>query len=120
MKTIKKYFKNLLWLILSITISILILTSLYYFNIINSTAMSYLKIIIILINVYVHSYLIGKKSSKKGYLEGIKLSLSLILFFILLSIIMLAPIKINSFIYYLIIIITAILGSSMGINKSKK
>ena len=116
---IKKYLISLLWAILSITISIFIITSFYYFNIVNSTTMSYLKIITILINIYIHSYLIGKKASKKGYLEGIKFSISLILFFIILSLITLTPIKINAIIYYLIIIITAMLGSSMGINKAK-
>ena len=75
MTYIKKYGLRLLYTILSLLISILFLTTLYHYNLINQTTYNILKIIIILTNIFISSFILGQKTKIKGYLEGIKLYL---------------------------------------------
>ncbi len=119
MTYIMKYGKRLLFTMLSIILSLLALTALYYFNIISPTTNKVLKIIIILINIFISSFILGKTTDKNGYLEGIKLALIIIPIFIIFSLIT-SSLSLKVIIYYLIIAITSILGSMIGINKKKE
>ena len=62
--------------------------------------------------------LLGKKAKNKGYLEGIKLSLILIVISLIPTII-LSKFTLPILIYYVIILITGALGSMIGINMNK-
>ena len=75
MTYIKKYGLRLIYTIISILISLLLVTCLYYFNIIGNNTYKFLKIIIILFNIFISSFILGKNSISKGYLEGIKLAI---------------------------------------------
>lgn len=119
MTYIKKYGKRLIFTIISIIISLFILTILYYFNIISSNTNKILKIIIILSNIFISSFILGKNTPSKGYLEGIKLSFLILPIFIIFSLIT-STLKFKVIIYYLIISITSILGSMIGINRKKE
>ena len=118
MTFIKKYLIHLLTTILSIIITLLLLTTLYYFNIINESTYNILKIVILLISIFFNSLLLGRKAKNKGYLEGIKLSLILIVLFLIPTVI-LSNFNIKVLIYYLIMILTSSLGSMIGINMKK-
>ena len=59
MKKIKTYFKYTLFTILSILICLLLISTLYYFNIIGSGLVKYLRILIIFINIFISSYTLG-------------------------------------------------------------
>ena len=115
-----KYGKRLLWMIISLLLSLVFINTLYYFNFITTNTYKILEIIIFIINIFISTYILGKNTSKKGYLEGIKYSLIIISLFIVLTLLINEPFKLKILIYYLIIIITSILGSTMGINKKKK
>ena len=115
-----KYGKRILWMILSILLCLIIINALYYFNFISTNIYKTLEILIFLINIFISTFILGKSSSKKGYLEGIKYSLIIISIFIVLTLLINEPIKLKILIYYLIIIITSILGSTMGINRKKE
>ena len=119
MKYIKKYGKRFLWTSLSIIIGILILTTLYYFNIINTNTYNYLKIIILLLNIFISSYILGKTTEKNSYLEGIKFALILIITFVIITLLTHSSIRPRILIYYLIISITSIFGGIVGISKKK-
>lgn len=112
-----KYGKRLLWTTISLIISILIISTLYYFNLISSNTFKILEIIILLLNIFISTYILGKKTSKRGYLEGIKFSLIIIILFLLLTLLSSEPLKLKSIIYYLIIMITSVFGSMFGINR---
>ena len=116
---LKKYGKCTLYTLLSIIISISILTLLYHFNIISPTINKCLKIISLLICIFINSFILGKKSNKQGYLEGIKLGIIIIIIFLLLALILKLKLKPRVILYYIIILITATLGSMLGINKKK-
>lgn len=117
MKIIKKYSLHFLYTIISIVICLLLLTTLYHFNIISSNIYQILKLIILLVNILISSIILGKKASSKGYLEGIKLGIFMILLCILITLLTGQDLKIRLLLYDSMILITSILGGMIGINK---
>ena len=115
----KKYLFSILITFISIIVTLLITTTLYYFNIINHTTYNILKIFLFIISLFINSFILGKKTSKKGYLEGLKLSLPIIILFLIISLIT-NNFKPTIIIYYLIILITSIFGSMVGISTKKE
>ncbi|MEG0026535.1 MAG: TIGR04086 family membrane protein, partial [Bacilli bacterium] len=81
-----KYLKNIgisfFYIIIILLILTFIITILNYFNLINSHIMAILQIITLIISLFIGGVIIGKKSAKKGWLEG--LYLGIIFLFILL------------------------------------
>ena len=70
------------------------------------------------ISTAVGSYILGKKTQEKGYLEGIKFGIILILLMWIISFLAFdQSFSISSIIYYLIFVITSSIGSMFGINK---
>jgi len=113
-----KYLKSLLYTFASLIILSIIISTFSYFNIISSNITSILELITIIISVFIGSLYLGKNSNKKGYLEGIKQGLIIIALLFLFNFLALDnnP-SISNLLYYVIILITSILGSVLGINK---
>ncbi len=120
MKYLEKYGKRALWTIISIIISISILTALYYFNIIGQNVYNYLKVIVVLLNIFIQSYILGKQAEKHGYLEGIKFAGIMISIFLILSLLTKSRLRPRIILYYFIISMSSILGGIMGISKKDK
>ena len=109
-------FIGIFWLI--ILGGTLILTILNYFNLVPSKVLSILKLLLPILSIFIISYKLGKQSEKNGYLEGLKVGgLIVLLFFIL--VLLLDKFMVKSLLYYLILILSAIMGSMIGINKRK-
>lgn len=119
MTYLKKYGLRILYTFLTIIILLTITTTFYYFNLITNTTYKILKIITLIISILINSYILGKNTISKGYLEGIKLGLLIISIFFILTLITSKSLKLSILLYYLIILITAVLGSMVGINKKK-
>lgn len=117
MEIIKKYSFRFLYTVLSIVISLLLITTLYHFNIISSNIYQTLKLIILLVNILISGIILGKKATSKGYLEGIKLGTFMILLCFLITLVTGQDLKIRLLIYDSMILITSILGGMIGINK---
>lgn len=118
---IKFFFKHLSITLLTIFLILLFISTLYYFNILSSNIVNYLRPLSIFLTLFISSYNLGKKIEKNGYLEGCKLGTAAVLFFLILSLIFFhSYFKIRIILYYFILIITSILGSMIGINKVKK
>lgn len=117
MEIIKKYSLQFLFTILSISICLLIITTLYHFDIISSNIYQLLKLIILLGNILISGIILGKKANNKGYLEGIKLGIFMIILFTLITLITGQGLKLRLLLYDSIMLITAILGGMIGINK---
>ena len=111
------YIKAIFFNVLELFILLFIITILYYFNLINEKTFSILKLIIILFSIFINSFILGKNTKKKRYIEGIIYGIILITILLLLTII-LSKIKIKLLIFYPLILITSILGSIIG--KTKK
>ena len=120
MTYIKTYGLRIIYIFIFIILSLLLTTTLYYFNIINNQTYKILKIIICLLSVFINSYILGKNTLKKGYLEGLKLSLIIIPILFIITIISKKTLKFRIILYYLIILITSIFGSMLGINRKKE
>ncbi len=94
-----------------------IMTLLNYFNIITGSVLTITKIIITFIAIFIGGFIIGKKSKTKGWLEGIKLG---IIILIILSIINFLILKVNFefriILYDIIILFSCTFGSIIGIN----
>lgn len=117
MEIIKKYLFRFLYTTLGIIISLLLITALYHFNLISSNIYQILKLIMLLGNILISGIILGKKATSKGYLEGIKLGVFVIILFTLLTFLTGGDLKLRILLYDLIILITSILGGMIGINK---
>lgn len=115
---LKKILNPLLSFFIIILVGTLVLTLINYFNLLNSKIISILKLILPIGAIFTSSYKLGKISEQKGYLEGLKLGSIIILIFTLLVII-LDKFSLKSLIYYLILLLTSILSSMIGINRKK-
>ena len=120
MNYIKRISISLLYIISSIAILSFIFSLSYYFNILSEKAISIFKILTLVISLFIGGVNIGKSSNKKGWLEGLKLALIFIILLIIFNFIFFKnPIHLKNFIYYLIIIISTIFGSMIGISIKK-
>lgn len=96
------------------------ITFLHYFNIIHYKTVSIFKILIPTVCFFIGGFLLGKKSSKKGWLEGIKFgSIFLVFLFLLNYLGFQKSFEIKDLIFYLILMIASIFGSVIGINRKK-
>ncbi len=96
------------------------ITFLHYLNIMSYKTVSILKILIPIISLFIGGFLLGKKSSKKGWLEGIKFGAIFLVFLFLLNYLGFQhSFEIKDLIFYLIIMISAIFGSMIGINRKR-
>lgn len=118
MNYLKKVGISLLYIIGIILVTTFLITILNYFNIISGMALTISKILICIISLFVGGVVIGRRSSKKGWLEGLKLSLIFLVLLILFNYLGLGNTpQLKNLIYYLIIIVSCIFGSIIGINK---
>ncbi len=120
MTNIKKYLLRLAYTFLALFLSLLFITTLYYFNLINENIYKVFKIVILIVNIFISGYILGKNAKSKGYLEGLKLSIMLIPFFLIGTLLLKEPLKLTIIIYYLIITMTATLSSMIGILRKKE
>ena len=118
MNYLKKIYKPLIYTFSIIIISTLIITALSYFNIINYKISIYLEIITGVIVFLIGGIKIGKLSNKKGYIEGLKFGLIILILMFIISLIF-NLFKYKSLIYYLLLLISSIIGSMLGINKKE-
>ena len=113
---IKNYGYSILIVFGSILLINLITTILNYFNLVSSNTISIINFVMMIISIFVSSYILGTKSKEKGYLEGLKFGGIVVLLFILL-VLLFDRFVVKSLIYYSILILTSILGSMVGINR---
>ena len=117
-QTIKYFLKSILIIIISLFISSLLINILYYFDIINNNTVKYFKMFLSIFSFFISGLYIGKKSISKGYINGLKLSLIMVIMFIILSLIF-NNIKVSRIIYYLIMTTCITFGAMIGISKNE-
>ena len=118
MNYLKKFGLSLVYIIGITLVSTFLITLLNYFNIISGTTLTISKILILVISLFIGGVVTGRRSSKKGWLEGLKLALIFLVIIILFNYLGLGNTpKIKNILYYSIIIISCIFGSIIGINK---
>lgn len=121
MKNLKTTLKYGVISILTIFVLLFLVGTLYYFDIISSGTVNYLRLFIILSVLFGTSFILGKNTKKNGYLEGMKFGIFDILIFLIISVIFFrSDFKLRIILYYIILLITSVLGSMIGINRSNK
>ncbi len=115
------YFKNLIKcfltsLILILTLS-LVVSMLNYFNVLSDNITNVFEFIILAISLFVGSFALGRKSKTKGFLEGLKFSGIFIFIFFIFNLILKLGFNIDTFITYIIVILSSLFGSVIGINR---
>jgi len=119
MNYLKKVGKCLLYTFSTILIGILIITILNYLNVFSIKLVSIFKILILVLAIFIGSFLLGIKSNKKGYLEGIKYGIIVSIILATLNLIIYHEFELKDLILYIIIITCSCLGSMVGITKHK-
>ena len=116
-----KYLKGFLYILMGLLVTCLLLTTLNYFNVVSPSILKILKVIGIFISIFIGGFYIGKNSNSKGYIEGIKIGFIIILLSLILNVIIFKEnFKIDIFIYYVIILVSSVFSSIIGINKKAK
>lgn len=113
-----KYIKSLGLFFIIILFLNIIISLLSYFEIINLNITKIMMIISLIISGLISGIYLGLNSNSKGYLEGIKLSLIILIIFTFFNLI-LRNFNCLTILYYLIIILIISIGSMIGINKKK-
>lgn len=116
MKSLKKTLKSITTIIIIFIILATLTTIFNYFSILNYKTINIIKIIIPITSIFIGGYQAGKNSEKKGWLEGIKISLIISTIIIIITLI-LNKFKIEYLLYITILICSCTLGSMIGINK---
>lgn len=112
------YLKNILYTLITILIGTLIITILNYFNVLSGPTLKIISLIIPLIGVSLSSFLLGRKTTQKGYIEGLKYGMIWLL--VLLTVNLTTKnFYITSIIYYIILLLLSILSGIIGINNKK-
>lgn len=115
---LKSYFKVILIGLLFMLVFAFLLSILEYFNLFYGKVSEVFMFIYMAILFFIIGFLVGKKATHKGYLEGIKISLSLIFILIVINVLFYqAGFSLERTIYYFILILSSTLGSMIGINK---
>lgn len=115
---LKSYFKVILIGLLFMIVFAFLLSILEYFNLFYGKVSEIFMFIYMAILFFIIGFLVGKKATHKGYLEGIKISLSLIFILIVINVLFYQTgFSLERTIYYFILILSSTLGSMIGINK---
>lgn len=121
MEYLKKLGFSLIYSIGSLSIITFIITIFNYFNIISDKIIPIFNILIPIISLFIGGFYMGKKSNNKGYLEGLKLGMVFSILLLIFNFLTLSnSFKFKYLLFYLIIIVSSIMGSMIGINTNKK
>ena len=113
------YLKTLSYSLISLFISIFLITTLNYLGVISNNLLKILGIIFPIIISFIEGVIIGKKSNKKGYLEGLKISLILVFILFILNLLLFGVLPdLKNIIYFLNLIPVSMFGSIIGINRN--
>ncbi len=111
-----KYLKSLAWSIIPVFIFSILLSGMYYFDWISPKIYSFLEFLTPALSLFVGGLYLGKHSTEKGWLEGMKLGGGMILFLFIFSYLAFQTgFSLKSFVYYLILFIITTFGSMLGI-----
>lgn len=104
-----------------IVFGIAIVTSLIHLTGFNSNFLNKLSIILTAISFFIVTCMSARKTKEKGFVLGLKLALLFILFLIIINLIAFkSPFNIDRIIYYLILLMSGILGGAFGKNLKKQ
>ncbi len=118
MDNVKNYLIAIGYFLLVVAVFAIILTIFNYYDIVTNKLFKVIKVLIPSLALFIGGYKVGNNANKKGYIEGIKLSLIVIVILFMFSYLGFnASFSISLILYYIILIISSMLGAMIGINK---
>lgn len=118
MDNVKNYLIAIGYFLLVVAVFAIILTIFNYYDIVTNKLFKVIKVLIPSLALFIGGYKVGNNANKKGYIEGIKLSLIVIILLFMFSYLGFnASFSISLILYYIILIISSMLGAMIGINK---
>lgn len=114
----KNYLKSIIYTLITLLIGTIIIAALNYFNILNGLPHKIVSLLIPIIAMLIGSFLIGKTSTQKGYIEGIKYGIIWVILLLIINLIT-KNFTLTSIIYYVILLLLSTLAAALGINKRK-
>ena len=115
---IKKY-KDLITIFLIYILYLLLITTLSYYKVINFSYIPSISLIFGCLITMALGIRLGKKREKKAYIGGLKLGFIIITILLGINLIFFRLFTLKTLIYYVIILLSSIMGSIIGINKKK-
>lgn len=113
-----KYGKSFLITILPVLIIGLLLSTLYYFDILGKGFITYSKLILPILSFLAGGIYLGTKAEEKGWLEGIKIGGIIIILLLLLRYLAFhETFSFKTILYYLILLSSSVFGSMIGISR---
>lgn len=107
--------------LLSLLVFTFLMTLFNYVGVIPNSMVSIVEIVIPLLSLFIGGYLLGKKSQKKGWLQGLKLGILFILLLLLFQYLGLhMNFDVRNLVFYLLLMMSTIFGSMLGINRKKE
>ncbi len=116
MEKIKKYLKPTLVFLGVFAFYLVMLLIFNYTGLIKLDSIVKINFVVMYVMALFLGIIEGKKTSKKGYLEGLKLGGIVICILFLLNLIFYRHFSIYILLYYLVIITSSTIGSMVGIN----
>lgn len=118
------YFKNVgiaFIYIISFLLGLTFISTLFnYINLFGTTFTNIVKVVIPIVSLFIGGFIIGKRTGKKGWLEGLKLSLMFLIILTIFNYLALdTSFSLKTLIYYLILASSTTFGSMIGVNKYK-
>jgi len=114
------YLKNIGYILLGLLVMTIITTILNYFNILNGNLLKIISVIIMGLSLLIGGFLTGSKANKKGYLEGIKFGLIMIVIILILNLLIFKnEFKLINILYYFGLLLLSTIGAMFGINRKK-
>lgn len=114
----KNYLYSILYFVSIVILGTLFITLFHYFSIFSIGTIGVMKMILSIIAVIVGSFLLGRKCSKKGYLEGLKFGGIIVLILLIINFIF-NSLSYKSIIFFIIILASSMLGSMIGIQNKR-
>jgi putative membrane protein (TIGR04086 family) len=120
MQEFRKLGKNLLISFIILIIGLIVISLSSYINILSGKFLSIFKILLTFTVILVGSFNQGIQSSKRGFLEGLKIGTIFTLLFILLNFIFYKHFAAKNLLYYALIMLVSVCGGMLGISRRKE
>lgn len=112
------YLKSMVYTLGIILISTVIITIFNYFNLLSGIPLKVVRLLVPLIGIFIGSFKIGKVSSRKGYIEGIKYGIIWVVLMLIINLIT-KNFTITSIIYYILLLLVSAFAGVLGINRKR-
>ena len=117
----KKYLLPTAVTTMVVLVGTLIISTFYYFNLISDKLNTIFLYLVSITAMFSGAFLLGKQTKEKGYLSGIIYYFAWLVIMIILSLVFIkASFSVSMLIYFIVLLISSILGSSIGINYKKE